>query len=64
MPKELLKFLMLKIKLTKNENPIPGGRYHNFKDFMNFPVLLGKNLVHNNPHPINHNRLLDSKKVF
>jgi polyphosphate kinase len=38
-PKDLLKFLMKKMKLDKSENGIPGGRYHNHKDFMEFPEI-------------------------
>jgi len=38
-PKDLLKFLMKKMKLDKSENGIPGGRYHNHKDFMDFPEI-------------------------
>jgi len=38
MPKEMLDFLVHKLNL-KNVNLIPGGRYHNFKDFMDFPKV-------------------------
>jgi len=38
-PRDLLKFLMKKMKLDKSENGIPGGRYHNHKDFMDFPEI-------------------------
>ena len=37
MPQDLLRFLMDKLGLVAGENLIPGGRYHNFKDFMGFP---------------------------
>ncbi len=37
MPPDLLKYLIGKLNLTIGENIIPGGRYHNFKDFMGFP---------------------------
>ncbi|MFZ1527712.1 MAG: polyphosphate kinase 1, partial [Ferruginibacter sp.] len=33
----LLNYLQKRLGLTKHENIIPGGRIHNFKDFMNFP---------------------------
>ncbi|MBC7865042.1 MAG: polyphosphate kinase 1 [Bacteroidia bacterium] len=61
-PKDMLKFLMAKIKLTKKDNPIPGGRYHNFKDFIKFPKLGAKELVYNHPHPLNHPRLNSPNK--
>ena len=37
MPIDLLRYLMSLLKLKAGENIIPGGRYHNFKDFMSFP---------------------------
>ncbi len=35
----LLNFIVQKLKLSEEDNIIAGGRYHNFKDFMNFPML-------------------------
>ncbi len=37
MPKSLKRFLMAKLELDEDDNIIPGGRYHNSKDFMKFP---------------------------
>jgi polyphosphate kinase len=37
MPNDLLQFLLQQLNLKKGVNTIPGGRYHNFKDFMRFP---------------------------
>ncbi|MCB9225176.1 MAG: polyphosphate kinase 1 [Crocinitomicaceae bacterium] len=37
MPLDMLTYLMDAQGLEAGENIIPGGRYHNFKDFMNFP---------------------------
>lgn len=37
MPNDLLQFLLQQLDLKKGVNTIPGGRYHNFKDFMRFP---------------------------
>ena len=34
----LLDYLVKRLGLTKKDNLIPGGRIHNFKDFMNFPA--------------------------
>jgi polyphosphate kinase len=39
MPKEMLSFLVAKLKFSKEDLPIPGGRYHNFVDFINFPNI-------------------------
>jgi polyphosphate kinase len=38
MPKDILELLIKKLDL-KNVNLIPGGRYHNYKDFMDFPKV-------------------------
>jgi polyphosphate kinase len=39
MPRAYLNVLLKKLKLIENENVIPGGRYHNFKDFIKFPNM-------------------------
>jgi polyphosphate kinase len=38
----LLAYLTKRLNLAKKDNLIPGGRIHNFKDFMNFPVSVFK----------------------
>jgi polyphosphate kinase len=38
-PEDLFAFLVKKLKLNDSQNLIPGGRYHNFKDFISFPSL-------------------------
>jgi polyphosphate kinase len=37
MPNELYEYLADKFNVMQDDNIIPGGRYHNFKDFMSFP---------------------------
>ena len=45
MPRRLLKLLQGKMGLDAESSPfIPGGRYHNFKDFMGFPRIGPKKL--------------------
>lgn len=39
MPEELLKILVKKFNITKRDNIRAGGRYHNMKDFMDFPRI-------------------------
>ncbi|MGN6569195.1 MAG: polyphosphate kinase 1 [Flavipsychrobacter sp.] len=34
----LLNYLIKRLSLSKKDNLIPGGRIHNFKDFINFPA--------------------------
>ena len=38
-PDDLFAYLVKKLKLKETRNLIPGGRYHNFKDFMDFPAI-------------------------
>jgi polyphosphate kinase len=37
-PRAFLDLLTRRLGLTDSDTIIPGGRYHNFKDFMNFPI--------------------------
>ena len=43
--KDMLGFMMRKLNFGKKDAPIPGGRYHNFKDFISFPDLGRKDLL-------------------
>lgn len=63
MPDNMRDFLMKKLKINKNATLIPGGRYHNFKDFIGFPDLIGgtdKEKV----SPIMHEELFSSPSVL
>lgn len=51
---DMLAFIMKKIKLGKEENLIPGGRYHNFKDFISFPNIGTPDLIYKKTVPLNH----------
>jgi polyphosphate kinase len=57
MSKEMLAFIMKKLGMDKKDNAIPGGRYHNFKDFIGFPNIGEKKLVYEHPRPLNHKYL-------
>ncbi|MCC6703210.1 MAG: polyphosphate kinase 1 [Fluviicola sp.] len=37
MPEDLLSVVLKSLNISRSINLIPGGRYHNFKDFMKFP---------------------------
>lgn len=50
MPQELLERLKILFQLTKNDL-IPGARYHNFNDFLQFPNPLKNNNLHDIPLP-------------
>jgi len=38
-PEPFLKSLMRRLKLTNTDTQVPGGRYHNLKDFIGFPAV-------------------------
>lgn len=46
MPDDLFSFLVKKLKLKESSNLIPGGRYHNFKNFISFPAVGQKKWVY------------------
>jgi polyphosphate kinase len=62
MPIDLLNYLINKLNLTAGENIIPGGKYHNFKDFMKFPDFGDQSLVFKPLVPLNHPDLNDRTK--
>ena len=43
---DLLAYIVQKMDLDQYDTVIPGGRYHNFKDFLKFPNLGKKSLVY------------------
>ncbi len=57
MSKEMLAFIMKKLGMDKKDNAIPGGRYHNFKDFIGFPNIGEKKLIYDHPTPLVHKYL-------
>jgi polyphosphate kinase len=63
-PEDLLNFVRKKINMNKTDYLNPGGRYHNFKDFMHFPDLGKKNLRYNIPHPADHPELRNQRSIF
>ncbi len=61
MSSEMLTFIMKKLGMAKKDNAIPGGRYHNFKDFIGFPHLADSKLVYNQPTALEHKHLSNIK---
>ena len=59
---ELFSYIVKRLGLTHKENMIPGGRIHNFKDFINFPESI---FVRKNPRkkPFTHSLLKNSNSV-
>lgn len=64
MPEDLLNFLITKIGLKKEQNIIPGRRYHNFKDFISFPTLGRPQLRYEKMPPLEHPQLRNQKSIF
>lgn len=62
---ELLHFLLRKMHLKiGDDNIIPGQRYHNFRDFMQFPVLGKAHLMNKKTNPLPHPDFLQWKSIF
>lgn len=53
-PADLFNYVINQLGLDMDDNLIPGGRYHNFKDFMNFPMVGGSHLVNPPSHAVDH----------
>jgi polyphosphate kinase len=64
MPVDLLDFLVRSLGLRLDENIIPGGKYHNFKDFMRFPDFGKKELLYLPQPPVSHPVLSRSASLF
>lgn len=56
MPADLKNYLLKSLNLKSGSNAIPGGRYHNFKDFARFPDF-GKTALIYPPQPAVHHPL-------
>lgn len=63
MPKDILKFLKEKQNLSL-DNLIPGGRYHNFKDFLSFPNLKMPHLNYSTNPPLDVVSFNQSNSIF
>lgn len=63
-PEDLLAYILSRNKSHKGDSIIPGGRYHNFKDFIDFPNVGGKHLRAEKLHPYKHRDLINKMSVF
>jgi len=54
MPLDQLQYLMDALNLKPGENIIPGGTYHNFKDFMRFPDFGNSSFTFEQRPPLQH----------
>ena len=64
LPEEFLKYFMDKLGMDEDDNLIPGKRYHNFKDFIKFPNVGGKELQYQKIVQLPVKQLEDEKSVF
>ncbi len=63
-PEKLLTPLLNYLNITIEDHLRGGGRYHNFKDFMDFPKLGMKNLVNEKVKPLTHPRLQSRTSII
>ena len=64
MPADLKNYLLKSLNLKSGINAIPGGRYHNFKDFADFPDFGKKELVYTKLKPLDHPDLINTKSYL
>ncbi|MFZ9029089.1 MAG: polyphosphate kinase 1, partial [Crocinitomicaceae bacterium] len=64
MPQGLLKYLLDNLGLEYGVNTIPGGKYHNFKDFMSFPDFDRSEFVHPKRRANDHLDLMKKRSLI
>jgi polyphosphate kinase len=64
MAADLLDFILTRSNLKGFENVIPGGRYHNAKDFMSFPNVGSKNLENKKVPALHHRAFQKNQSMF
>jgi polyphosphate kinase len=61
---DMLALITKKTNLGKNDNLIPGGRYHNFKDFISFPSVGSTDLLYKKIAPLKHPEIKEQLSFF
>lgn len=64
MPEDLLIFLLSSLHLKAGINTIPGGRYHNNKDFISFPTFSNPNFIYPSQPPCIHPELENQNGII
>ncbi|SFM61036.1 polyphosphate kinase [Methanolobus profundi] len=64
MPYYLLDFALTRLGIQKFENLVPGGKYHNAKDFMGFPDVGPDSFYYEKKNPLPHKDLVTHKSIF
>jgi len=57
-PESLLTFLLYKLNFKKEDVVIGGSRIHNFKDFMEFPLVGAEHLYYKPINPVKHRKII------
>ncbi|MGC9470618.1 MAG: polyphosphate kinase 1 [Bacteroidales bacterium] len=63
-PRNLLDYLIREMDLDEEDNLIPGGRYHNFKDYMEFPNTGRTALEYSPTPPLIHPELFPGQSIL
>ena len=63
-PEDMIGYIIEEMNLDDEDNLIPGGRYHNFKDFMEFPDFKMPHLVNRPCTPMHHWRIQPNSSIF
>lgn len=64
MPEDLLEFILSQLHIAGCENIVPGGKYHNARDFINFPAVGPESLTYRKDIPLAHKDLIRHKSTF
>ncbi|MEI6816186.1 MAG: polyphosphate kinase 1 [Bacteroidota bacterium] len=64
MPDDMLIYLKNKLKMHKEDSYVPGGRYHNFKDFIDFPKVGRSELRFHSMPPVDHKDLAGQRSLL
>lgn len=64
MPKDMLDYLLSSLNLKFGINTIPGGKYHNFKDFSSFPSFERPEFLNNKQNPLAHSQLENKRSLI
>ncbi len=63
-PDKALKRIMKRLNITEKDSLRGGGRYHNFKDFMDFPKINKPQLYFSKTPPLPHPALMNNISMF
>lgn len=65
MPDAMWRYLLRKFQLQRGDSDLlPGGRYHNFKDFVSFPDIGGAELRYRKQNPLAHKDLVGKRSIL